>query len=1164
MAELREIVPGVYLRGMTATGHVRVVQVHDCGGCLEVHYTDGSGHDGSRLVYPGDAAQLTVEASGTVWSFTADAREFMLAAEARRIALAHQFDPYLAVYLSAVEPLPHQIAAVYQELLPRQPLRFVLADDPGAGKTIMTGLYLRELILRGDLEHLLIVAPGSLVVQWQLELERKFALQLEELTPERLRHLSGQPEPPRQCIARLDQLARSDDMRRDLLALDWDVVVVDEAHKMSATCSGNKVRRTKRYELGQLLGEHTRHLLLLTATPHNGSSEDFELFMALVDPDRFAHFKASPSPAHGSDLSDYMRRLLKEDLRTFEGSRLFPGRHTSTIGYELSADERDLYEAVTDYVCTQFNRAEQLETGRRQAIGFALTILQRRLASSPEAILRSLQRRAGKLQERLDGLRAGRRAASDAWGELPDEDEYSLEELDELGGGMSASDSAEEMELELASVQELVRRAASVRDSGEDCKWQELRRVLQGGVLQADGEGRSVKLIIFTENRDTLHYLYGRIASLLGNDGEVAVIHGGLRREERMEAENRFRQDRSVRLLIATDAAGEGLNLQVAHQLINYDLPWNPNRLEQRFGRIHRVGQRHECYMWNMIAQDTREGEVLERLFDKLEQERRDLGDRVYDVLGRLEQDGHQLQELIVRAIRTSRKDAAAATAATAAAVNQLMDPARLRQLLEEQVLSDSMDLSRIMDIRADMVRHEAHKLQPHFLGEFFRTAFAQVGGSLSSEMEDGRWRIACVPPRLRRRAQGIAGGAAVLDSYERICFDKSRCEIPDGPPAELVGPGHPLMDALLDEIKQRCAHTLTEGAVLIDSGAARDAGIRLLCCLELSLQSRSGREVSKKVVFAELDEAGGGRDAGPAPHLDCRAPTSEERPLLLAHIREQAWLRQDGIEDLARHYAMRCIIPTYRKEFERQWTARLERQRQAIEKRLNEASNYWYQQANELAERAAADPERQRLNVQRFRTRARELEERRSRRLESIDHELHLSAVPPRLLGGAVIVPQAVLDVLQGRSTQEENEAGIEERRRIEAAAMAAVMSIERELGFVPRDVSATRGCGYDIESDVPPPLQAEHGVMRLIEVKGRKRGSSYITVTHNEIMAGRNCPDAFILAVAEVDGGQVQVRYLQRPFAHDPRPSEKAAILDLRELSREAELVLERRVSL
>ena len=1155
MAELGQIMEGVYLRGMTDGGSVRVVQVYSFDNCLEVHYTQAGGRSGSRMVYPEDAARLTVEAAPAAWSFTADAREFRLAAEARRISLAHQFDPYLAVHLSAVEPLPHQIAAVYQELLPRQPLRFVLADDPGAGKTVMTGLYLRELILRGDAERLLIVAPGSLVVQWQLELERRFALQLELLTPEGLRHCTLRPDAPRQCIAPLDQLSRSEGMQQDLQRLDWDVVVVDEAHKMSATISGDEVKRTRRYTLGQLLRERTRHLLLLTATPHNGKPEDFELFMALVDPDRFERLRSGSAAAAGGDLSDYMRRLLKENLLTFEGRPLFPARHAHTIGYELSAGERELYEAVTEYVRTQFNRAEQLERGRRLAIGFALTLLQRRLASSPEAILRSLQRRAGRLQQRLGELRAGRAAAGDAWDEL-DEDEYTSEQLDELGGDLSASDTAEDLAQEIETVEELVRRARGVRDGGEDRKWQELRDLLQGRELQADGAGRPLKLIIFTENKDTLFYLHGRIVSLLGQDEAVTLIHGSLRREERLEAESRFRQDQRVRILIATDAAGEGLNLQVAHLLINYDLPWNPNRLEQRFGRIHRVGQQQECHMWNMIARDTREGEVLQRLFDKLEEERKALGDRVYDVLGRLEPDGRQLRDLIVRAIRAPRE----AVVVAASAVEQLLDPARLQQLLAEQVLSDSMDLSRILDIRVDMVRHEAHKLQPHFIGEFFRTAFELAGGSLSRELEPGRWCIAAVPPGLRRRAGGGHGAAPVLASYERICFDKSRCELPDAPQAELLGPGHPLMEALLEEIRERCDPAFTEGTVLIDDG---DGGMRLLCCLEFALMCGNDREVLKKAVFVELDEGGSGRDAGPAPHLDCRVPTEEERRQLLDHIGRQGWLRQDGIEERARRYAMSSIIPQHREEFERAWTERLRRQRQAIEERLNEASNYWYQRANELAEQAAADPEQQRLNVQGFRTRAQELEGRRDRRLAEIDQELRLSAVPPRLLGAAVIVPQAVLEVLQGRSPAEIAACGVE-RRRIEAAAMAAVMRIERDEGFEPRDVSATRGCGYDIVSVAPPSLQAEHGKLRLIEVKGRQRGGSDITVTHNEIMAGCNCPDCFILAIAEVDGGQVQVRYLRRPFAHVPAASEKAVIFDLKELYREAELVLERRVSL
>jgi SNF2 family DNA or RNA helicase len=332
------------------------------------------------------------------WRFNADGDLFRLVAEAYRIHLAHLFDPVLAVHTSLVEPLPHQITGVYGEMLPRQPLRFLLADDPGAGKTIMAGLFIKELIVRGDVRRCLICVPGNLAAQWQDELWFKFQLHFEILTRETFETaVSGNPFLEKdQVIIRLDQIARGDDLKEKLRRTDWDLVVVDEAHKMSAHFWAGELEETKRYKLGKLLRDITRHFLLMTATPHNGKEEDFQLFLALLDQDRFeGRFREG---VHAVDISDIMRRMNKEDLRRFDGRPLFPERRAYTVSYPLPPAEKHLYDTVTEYVRTEFNRADQLfDDKRRGTVGFALTILQRRLASSPEAIYQSLKRRRGAL-----------------------------------------------------------------------------------------------------------------------------------------------------------------------------------------------------------------------------------------------------------------------------------------------------------------------------------------------------------------------------------------------------------------------------------------------------------------------------------------------------------------------------------------------------------------------------------------------------------------------------------------------------------------------------------------------------------------------------------------------------------------------------------------------
>jgi SNF2 family DNA or RNA helicase len=468
-------------------------------------------------------------------------------------------------------------------MLRRQPLRFLLADDPGAGKTIMAGLLIKELIIRGDLRRCLIVAPGSLVEQWQDELREKFGLEFDILSRDRFENSrTGNPflEQDR-WIIRLDQLSRSEELQEKLEAApEFDLVVADEAHRMSATFFGGEVKYTKRYQLGQRLGRHSRHLLLMSATPHNGKQADFELFMAVLDGDRFeGRYRDG---VHIADPSNMMRRLTKEELVTFQGRKLFPERRAYTVKYRLSDEEAALYTAVTNYVREEMNRADRLADGdgkRKQNVGFALQTLQRRLASSPAAIHESLKRRLDRLTLRLDQERLRQRgqaqplapvfeipgavpADADDLEDLPEVEREDLEER--IVDGASAAQTIAELEAEILTLRRLEAQARELRRSGRDQKWQKLLETLNDPVMTAAG-GTRRKLIVFSEPRDTLAYLAERIRTLLGRPEAVVVIHGGVGREERRRIVEGFRNDPEVLVLIANDAAGEGVNLQRAH-----------------------------------------------------------------------------------------------------------------------------------------------------------------------------------------------------------------------------------------------------------------------------------------------------------------------------------------------------------------------------------------------------------------------------------------------------------------------------------------------------------------------------------------------------------------------------------------------------------------------
>src|SRR5215813_11170787 len=368
MSQLEDLQPNSSVRGILPDSLVTVVNTQWYGStAVELTYKTPDGKVANELLYRHDEPRIQVVEHGRPWSFDGEGAKFRLVSEAHRIRLAHLFDPVLAVHTSLVEPLPHQITAVYDSMLPRQPLRFLLADDPGAGKTIMAGLFIKELIARGDLQRCLIVCPGSLVEQWQDELHRRFHLPFEILTNDKLEaaRTGNWFLETNHVIARLDKLSRNPDVQDKLLAPDggWDLIVCDEAHKMSATFFGGEIKYTKRYRLGQLLSTLTRHFLLLTATPHNGKEEDFQLFMALLDGDRFeGRFRDG---AHVADVSDLMRRMVKEKLLKFDATPLFPERIAHTVPYKLSDAGAQLYKEVTDYVRQEWRKADDLQNDKR-------------------------------------------------------------------------------------------------------------------------------------------------------------------------------------------------------------------------------------------------------------------------------------------------------------------------------------------------------------------------------------------------------------------------------------------------------------------------------------------------------------------------------------------------------------------------------------------------------------------------------------------------------------------------------------------------------------------------------------------------------------------------------------------------------------------------------
>ncbi|HDY8712662.1 TPA: DUF3883 domain-containing protein, partial [Klebsiella pneumoniae] len=908
------------------------------------------------------------------------------------------------------------------------------------------------------------------------------------------------------------------------------------------------------------------HFLLMTATPHNGKEEDFQVWMSLLDSDRF--YGKFREGAHKVDITDMMRRMVKEELLTFDGTPLFPERRAYTANYELSPLEASLYEQVTTYVREEMNRADKLDNKKKNTVGFALTQLQRRLASSPEAIYQSLKRRRNRLKDKLDemklmarGQKAKRSGEAetlekykvsksivlpDDWDELDEDlsaEEYELYS-EEVADQATAAETIFELEAEINSLRELENQALVLVQSGNDKKWEELSRLLQDSPEMINRDGERRKLIIFTEHKDTLNYLRQRVSDLLGQPQAVRVIYGGTNRDERRKIQTEFRSDPTVLILIATDAAGEGVNLQNANLMVNYDLPWNPNRLEQRFGRIHRIGQKEVCHLWNIVANETREGAVFQKLFEKLEIEKSALGGKVFDILGEAF-DNVSLKDLLIEAIRYGEDPA------TRAKMDQViegaLDSEHLKEILRRNALVEShMGLEGLYAIKEQMEKAEARRLQPFFIRAFFQESFKALGGELRPR-EQGRYEINHVPALIRERDRSIGESRTpVLSRYERICFEKQQIRPTGKALAELIHPVHPLMHSVLDLTLQMHRNKLKQGAILIDPADDSDMP-RLILMLEHTIRETNGQAksiASRRIQFVSIDMNNKATYAGWAPHLDL-LPIEESDLLLIKDILHSPWLSQP-LEPLALQLASEKLVPDHYAEVKLRRELQADKTLEAVHERLVKEINYWQDRFLKLSDdvKAGKQPKLQPENARR---RVDELTARLQQRTAELIALKQVVSSTPVVIGSALVIPQGFLSKRKGEVIFTPDAAS---RAHIEKVAMSAVTSAELTLGHSVFDVSADK-CGWDITAR--PPLNTDGSLPqdRHIEVKGRSKGQTTITVSRNEILYALNQAEKFLLAIVLVDGDSFEGPfYIRQPFNKEPDTGVASINYDLAEL--------------
>ena len=1113
--------------------------------------TDGSAGYECRVRLPDGALEEAVISSEEAASIfgaeekvaaqPADAERLRLLIESARIRLAYAYDRQFAVSLSGIRTLPHQIEAVYQKMLPQPRLRFLLADDPGAGKTIMAGLLIKELKLREAIDRCLILVPAPLTIQWQDELLRFFNEPFQMIhSANDQQQLLNLWERESQVISSIDY-AKQDDVRERVWQQRWDLIVIDEAHKCSAYTKrsagrGDEVERTKRYQLAERLSEQCDNLLLLTATPHHGDDDRFAHFIRLLDRDLF------PEPHRFGEAAGQIRReilqlgencpwslrRLKEDLRDMHGRRLFPDRHVQTVSFNLGPEEYYIYKAVTAYI----NEYLPQTTGRRKnSVALARTVFQRRLASSTHAIHESLRRRQKKLDDllrELEGLSPSQRSRrlAQLQGRLTEQDEDDLDEAtrDELFDEATAAAELDQLRAEIAELGDLVARVGRVRESGRDSKLVALRECVQRAEFDELKDGRG-KLLIFTEHRDTLNYLREHLETW---GYSTCQIHGGMNPRERRQAQEDFRT--SCQICVATEAAGEGINLQFCHLMINYDLPWNPTRLEQRLGRIHRIGQSRDVYAFNFVAtssedgQPVIEGRILERLLSKLDRMRDALGDRVFDVVGEvLSLNKINLPDMLREVAYEPRR---------------LDDYLDVIDQIDPELLGHYEEATGIALARAHVdfssfaqanLEAEERRLMPRYVESHFLSA-AKAVGLRTEARADGLWRIEHVLADLRsERLVAVRRLGKPDTTYRKLTFYKEHLEQDQHLNAVLLGPGHPVYAAVDERLKELLQDIVGQTAVYVDS--VTEVPYRLHF-YEISVRGQTTKGEAT-AIHAELvgvrEEVGEGvSDADlysvvpadvlidlPAhPHpsdtlaeIDHGPVSDYVKTTVQMERRRDAQTERGRYADVARDY------------LERSFDARIRGAQDRVMGLLaREPREPDVALARQRAEHDLAD-----------------LERTQRERLAGVDRLRVARHGPVRHVASCLVLPP---NTAADRFPELAEGLDAELKRRVELAAEDVVVTYEETQDRECERVGHLK-IGFDIRSLAPPDAQTGYrdpvtGVRR-IEVKGRKRGQP-VRLTTNEWYKAQQLGDTYWLYVVwdPLDGPGSVPLMIRNPAKH------------------------------
>lgn len=1127
---------------------------------LTVRTRDGQSQE--TLIAPEDLdiALKQVEQTSKTGVAPVNPQDFFLLVEAARIRLAYSFDPFFAVSMSGVQALPHQLQAVYERMLPQARLRFLLADDPGAGKTIMAGLLLKEMKLRNALNYVLILTPAPLTVQWQDELYNKFDETFEVISSEMVgNQLAGNLwERYRQCIASVD-FVKQEHILRGLEQVPWDLVIIDEAHKCSARTQGEKVSKTRRYQLAERLSAITERILLLTATPHSGNPDQFAHFLRLLDADQF------PDPRYDGLRLDrevlggariggrdqWFLRRIKEELRDSNGELLFKKRQVGTVPFQLTYAEKKLYDHITEYI-NLFLPHQQGNASRRNSVALARTVLQRRLASSLKAIHHSLERRAKKFRDILTELERQpksehekilqkyRLLASSGYEDEERESGDLDEAQDEAMESFPVVLRIDQLQHEVRALDRLIQEAISVIASGEEAKLRALRQCLQGEQFrELTEDGQTGVLLIFTEHRDTLDYLRQNLQKW---GYTTCEIHGGMNAVQRRESAQRFFD--SAQICLATEAAGEGINLQFCHLMINYDIPWNPNRLEQRMGRIHRIGQKRDVFIFNFVAENTVEGKILTRLFSKLEEIRKELGDRVFDVIGPLLTLNDIRLEDMLREVAVNENRIEEYTGQI-----ERLSTEQLKQLEAATgvaLATSQVDLSWVKGID---IRSQERRLMPEYVQKFFLRAAEREQMNVR-QRPNGLFAIEHVPLALRNpQLASLRRTGKAESEYRYVTFDKALQQDERLPNATLLSPGHPLFAALTEVLLRDLEAIEGQHALFVDPRTTESYQVHFfevqIISEEPAAESRQegSGEVRTQVLYATLVailERQGTKELAPADLLHDLTPLAESQSALQEALPTLPDPKQ--VTALEKWVRAKVQFPL-KQEQARERQRLLQIRGEYLTRMLDEQIRRIQKKSMQLFNRVQKGDEAARLARDEADRKQKELKIRKREKLEELARLQVVREGAVRYLGTAQVVPLAATSLAEQFEQESQISSGTLVRDdEIERIGMEYVMAYERAQGRQPEDISKNYdGSGFDIRS-----LGPGQNEIRRIEVKARAHEGEFVELTPNEWLQAHRHGESYWLYVVWNCVGRPSLITIQNPAQHLARVVQEQIVIE------------------